>query len=118
NAGASARQARSVTGQPPATSHQQLPATSSQPPATRIDDVALASRLSFFLWDTGPDEELMKLATRGRLSSAATPGTPGALDKQVKRLLADPQADALSTRFAAQWLRLHDVDGMLPDAIL
>ena len=146
NAGASPRQARiehqAPNTQAPSTEHQapstQAPSTEHQAPGTqapgtghqhpapstqhpapeRIDDVALASRLSFFLWDTGPDEELMKLATRSRLSSGATPGTPGALSAQVKRLLADPLAEALSTRFAAQWLRLHDVDGMLPDAIL
>jgi hypothetical protein len=124
---ASARQARaSAPGtarqapgtDAPGTEHQHPAPITNHPAPERIDDVALASRLSFFLWDTGPDEELMKLATRNRLSSGATPGTPGALTAQVKRLLTDPQAEALSTRFAAQWLRLHDVDAMLPDAIL
>jgi hypothetical protein len=75
----------------------------------RIADVDLASRLSFFLWGTPPDQELLTLATQGKLSS------PGMLEKQTRRLLADPRADALGTRFAAQWLRLQDVDKVHPD---
>ena len=88
---------------------------------SRIGDVELASRLSFFLWGSSPDQELMALATKGRLSAPGTtlpPGEPTTLAKQVKRMLGDAQAEALSTRFAAQWLRLNDVDGMLPDAVL
>jgi hypothetical protein len=81
--------------------------------AERIGDLELASRLSFFLWGTGPDRELTAAAARGRLT-----GVPGELAKQVRRMLADPQADTLSTRFATQWLRLNDVEPMLPDAIL
>jgi hypothetical protein len=82
------------------------------PPAIeRLSDAALASRLSFFLWAAGPDAELTKIARQGRLTA------PGVLEKQVARMLADPRASALSTRFAAQWLRLNDVDGMLPDAV-
>jgi mono/diheme cytochrome c family protein len=77
----------------------------------RVGDLALASRLSFFLWATGPDAELTKIAAQGRLTA------PGVLDKQVARMLADPRAASLSTRFAAQWLRLNDVDAMLPDAV-
>ena len=75
-------------------------------------DLELASRLSFFLWATSPDAELLKLAQQGRLSA------PGVVAAQVRRMLADPRADALSTRFAAQWLRLSDVERMLPDALL
>jgi uncharacterized protein DUF1592/uncharacterized protein DUF1588/uncharacterized protein DUF1587/uncharacterized protein DUF1585/uncharacterized protein DUF1595 len=87
----------------------------------RLGDVELASRLSFFLWGTSPDEELTSMASRGRLTTAG--GTTSAsaqssLAKEVKRMLSDPKADALSTRFAAQWLRLNDVAGMLPDAVL
>jgi hypothetical protein len=85
---------------------------------SRIGDVELASRLSFFLWATSPDQELTTLAAKGRLSAASAAGEPLALTKQVKRMLGDPQSEALSTRFAAQWLRLNDVDGMLPDAVL
>jgi hypothetical protein len=78
----------------------------------RLDDLALASRLSFFIWGSGPDAALMKAATSGALSA------PGGLERQVKRMLADPRSDALATRFAGQWLRLADVEQILPDAIL
>jgi mono/diheme cytochrome c family protein len=81
-------------------------------PNERIGDVELATRLSFFLWASSPDAELLKIAQQGRLSA------PGALAAQVKRMLADRRAGALSTRFAAQWLRLSDVERMLPDALL
>jgi Protein of unknown function (DUF1592)/Protein of unknown function (DUF1588)/Protein of unknown function (DUF1587)/Protein of unknown function (DUF1585)/Protein of unknown function (DUF1595)/Planctomycete cytochrome C len=75
----------------------------------RIADVDLASRLSFFLWGTLPDQELLALANEGKLSA------PGALEQQARRMLADPRAGALGTRFAAQWLRLQDVDKVHPD---
>src|SRR4029077_15684711 len=78
----------------------------------RISDVVLASRLSFFLWDTVPDAELVKAAMTNTLH------VPAVLDKQVRRMLADPRAEALSTRFAAQWLRLQDVEKLHPDALL
>jgi cytochrome c553 len=78
----------------------------------RISDVDLASRLSFFIWNTVPDAELVKLAAAGTLH------TPAVLDKQVRRLLADPRAESMSTRFAAQWLRLQDVEKIHPDALL
>ena len=79
---------------------------------SRIRDIDLASRLSFFLWGGTPDDALISLAAKSRLTA------PGALAKEVRRMLADPRADALSTRFARQWLRLNDVEGMLPDAVL
>jgi mono/diheme cytochrome c family protein len=78
----------------------------------QLNDLDLASRVSFFLWDTVPDAELVKAATSGAL------GAPGGLEKQVRRMLADPRAEALGTRFAAQWLRLQDVDKIRPDALL
>ena len=78
----------------------------------RIADLDLASRLSFFLWDTVPDADLMKAASSGTLR------TPAVLEKQVRRMLADPRAESLSTRFASQWLRLQDVDKLRPDALL
>jgi len=74
-----------------------------------LSDLDLASRLSFFLWATGPDEELLRLAERGRLSSTAT------LDQQVRRMLADARSDVLASRFASQWLRLQDLDKINPD---
>jgi len=86
-----------------------------RPPSARIDqiyaldDVDLASRLSFFLWATGPDDELLRLAEARRLSAPAT------LEQQVARMLADRRADALGSRFAAQWLRLEDLDKINPD---
>ncbi len=75
----------------------------------RVVDIDLASRLSFFLWGTPPDQELLAIARRGELSA------PGVLERQAKRMLADRRADALGSRFAAQWLRLQDVDKVRPD---
>jgi hypothetical protein len=77
--------------------------------ASRINDLDLASRLAFFLWATVPDAELLKAASQGLLR------TPAAFDKQVRRMLSDPKAEALSTRFASQWLRLQDLDKLIPD---
>ena len=74
-----------------------------------ISDHDLASRLSFFLWATGPDAELQKLATENRLSD------PVVLTQQVRRMLNAPGAEALATRFAAQWLRVPDLEEMHPD---
>ena len=79
------------------------------PRAYRIAGHDLAARLSFFLWGSGPDEALMAAAADGRLSD------PAALEAQVRRMLRDPRASALSTRFAAQWLRLQDLEKIQPD---
>jgi mono/diheme cytochrome c family protein len=78
----------------------------------KLNDLALASRLSFFLWGTVPDRELVSVAMKGGLSA------PGALEKQVRRMLADPRSQALATRFASQWFRLQDADKIRPDALL
>jgi hypothetical protein len=75
----------------------------------RLSDIDLASRLSFFIWGTPPDAELLDLANEGRLSNERT------LEQQTRRLLADPRAEALGTRFAGQWLRLQDLDKVHPD---
>ena len=75
----------------------------------RLSDADLASRLSFFLWGTVPDEALLAQVRARTLAS------PGALDRQITRMLADPRAEALATRFAAQWLRLQDLDKVSPD---
>ena len=72
-------------------------------------NVDLASRLSYFLWGTPPDEELMHAAREGRLSET------NVLEQQAMRMLADPRSEALSTRFAAQWLRLSDLEKMHPN---
>ena len=77
----------------------------------RISDVDLASRLSFFLWASPPDEELASLASANRLSGRT-------LRDQTVRMLADPRSSALSSRFASQWLRLSDLDKLNPDAVL
>jgi len=78
----------------------------------RLNDLDLASRLSFFLWDTVPDAELLKVAADGGLKN------PVVMEKQVRRMLADPRSEALATRFASQWLRLQDIDKMRPDSLL
>ncbi|MGH9384235.1 MAG: DUF1592 domain-containing protein [Vicinamibacterales bacterium] len=75
----------------------------------RVADVDLASRLSFLIWGQPPDKELVAAAARRELSSAA------GLEKQARRLLADSRAAALGERFAAQWLRLQDIDKVHPD---
>ena len=79
---------------------------------TRISDIALATRLSFFLWASPPDDELSGLAREGQLSD------PAILERQVRRMLADPRAEALATRFAAQWLRLSAQDRVHPDSLM
>ena len=70
----------------------------------------LAARLSFFLWGTGPDPELVTAAREGALTD------PRELEAQARRLLADPRSEALATRFASLWLRLQDVEKVSPDA--
>jgi hypothetical protein len=75
----------------------------------RLSDLDLATRLSFFLWGTPPDETLETLAVQKKLSA------PGELDKQVKRMLADPKADSLGSRFAAQWFHLAQMYKVNPD---
>jgi mono/diheme cytochrome c family protein len=75
----------------------------------RVADNDVASRLSFFLWGSAPDAELLRAAGSGALATTA------GLNKQVKRLLADPRSRALADRFAAQWLRLQDLEKIIPD---
>ena len=78
--------------------------------AYRLGNPALASRLSFFLWSTPPDEELLDLAEKGRLS------TPATLERQVRRLLADARSHALIDNFLAQWLQLRNLKGKQPNS--
>lgn len=75
-----------------------------------LADIDLASRLSFFLWGTNPDEELLALAQSGRLSRS------NALRAQAERMLADPRSEALATRFASLWLHLQDLAKVEPDS--
>lgn len=81
------------------------------PPGTvyRISDIELASRLSFFLWSSIPDAELLNVASAGRLHQ------PAVLERQVRRMLADRRSRALVTNFAAQWLHLRNLDSITPD---
>jgi mono/diheme cytochrome c family protein len=88
---------------------EQTPATLKAGQTYRINDSDLASRLSFFIWGSVPDAELLKVAAQGTLQ------TPLGFDRQVKRMLADPRSSALATRFGSQWLRLQDVDKVRPD---
>lgn len=78
----------------------------------RLSDVDLASRLSYFLWATNPDDRLLTLASEGRLSD------PAVLEQQVQRMLEDPRSNALATRFASQWLRLQDTEDNHPEPYL
>ncbi len=75
----------------------------------RISDIELASRLSFFLWSSIPDDELLAVAERGGLSD------PASLEAQVKRMMADPRSQTLVKNFAGQWLFLRNVSGIQPD---
>src|SRR6202043_4068400 len=78
----------------------------------RISDLELASRLSYFLWSSAPDEQLIALASQGKLKD------PAVLEQQTRRMLADPRSEALSTVFAAQWLQLQNLRDVQPDAFL
>jgi cytochrome c5 len=78
----------------------------------RLTDLELASRLSFFLWSSIPDDELLAVAQRGQLKD------PAVLEHQVRRMLADPKAQSLVTNFASEWLGLRIVKGVLPDPII
>ena len=70
----------------------------------RVPDLELASRLSFFLWSSIPDDELLDAAEQGRLSD------PAELERQVRRMVADPRSRTLTTNFAAQWLQLRNLE--------
>ena len=80
--------------------------------AYRISDTELASRLSFFLWSSIPDEELLKLAIDGKLHQ------PAVLERQTRRMLADPKSRSLVTNFANQWLFLRELKNANPDVTI
>ena len=88
------------------------PAGSRPGQSYRVSDLDLATRLSFFLWESAPDRELIEVATSGRLSD------PAVLEQQVERMLKDPRSEALATRFLHLWLRLQDVGKVWPDGYL
>jgi hypothetical protein len=77
--------------------------------AFRITDLELASRLSFFLWSSIPDDELLELAARNELRE------PEVLERQVRRMLADDRSRSLATNFAGQWLHLRNLEAVVPD---
>ena len=79
------------------------------PPVYRLGDLELASRLSFFLWSSLPDEPLIALAAQGKLKQ------PAVLEQQVKRMLADPRSKTLIENFAEQWLHLRNLKNANPD---
>jgi mono/diheme cytochrome c family protein len=78
--------------------------------AYAINDIELASKLSFFLWSTIPDDELLKLAVSGKLSE------PSTLDRQVRRMLADPRSVTMASNFVQQWLDMKRLDEIVPDS--
>jgi hypothetical protein len=86
------------------------PAAAAPGAAFALSDLELASRLSFFLWSSIPDDELLAVAGRGELRR------PAVLERQVRRMLADAKADALVTNFAAQWLFLRELQNARPDS--
>jgi hypothetical protein len=90
---------------------EEAPATAKPGQNYRISDFDLASRLSYFLWASVPDKELLNAAMQGTLKN------PVIFEKQVRRMIADPRSEALATRFASQWFRLQDIDQIKPDAL-
>src|SRR5262245_58774795 len=78
----------------------------------RISDLEVASRLSFFLWSSIPDDDLLNLAVAGRLRE------PRVLEAQVRRMIADERADSLMTQFTGQWLQLRNLDKVTPDLLM
>lgn len=91
---------------------EEVPNTAAPGAVFPISDLELASRLSFFLWSQGPDQELLDAAISGKLR------TPAVLEKQMKRMLADPKSHALAENFAFQWLNLRAVREFAPDPII
>jgi mono/diheme cytochrome c family protein len=91
---------------------ERIPANVTAGNPFRITDLELASRLSFFLWSSIPDDELINVAAAGKLKD------PAIMAQQVRRMLADPKAETLVTNFAEQWLYLRDVEAKKPDELL
>jgi hypothetical protein len=88
------------------------PANAAPGSVYRLSDLELASRLSFFLWSSIPDDELLDVAITGKLHD------PAVLEKQTRRMLADPRSESMVTNFAEQWLFLRDLEAKQPDEIL
>jgi mono/diheme cytochrome c family protein len=88
------------------------PDPTSGPDVYRLNDLQLASRLSFFLWSSIPDDDLLNVASHGTLHQ------PAVLDQQVRRMLADPRTRALAANFTGQWLQLRNLEAASPDEYL
>src|SRR5207237_7611656 len=86
------------------------PANVAEGASYRLSDLELASRLSFFLWSSIPDDELLDVAIQGKLTQ------PAVLERQVRRMLADPKAETLAKNFGGQWLYLRDLKNAKPEA--
>ena len=112
NAGIRAGLARILTSPSFLFRSESSPATLAAGAAHRVTELELASRLSFFLWSSIPDDELLNLAIAGRLRA------PGVLDAQVRRMIADARADSLMTAFTGQWLQLRNLDKVTPDILM
>jgi hypothetical protein len=91
---------------------EQAPPNMAAGSAYRLGDLDLASRLSFFLWGSVPDDELLNVAVRGKLKD------PAVLEQQVQRMLRDPRSNALVNNFANRWLELSKIAGVVPDTDL
>jgi mono/diheme cytochrome c family protein len=91
---------------------ERQPANARPGQSYRISDLELASRLSFFLWSSIPDDQLLNLAAQGKLRD------PAVQEQQVRRMMADPRSKALVTNFAGQWLYLRNLAAVVPDARL
>src|SRR5579875_961940 len=91
---------------------EKAPANAAPGSNYRISDLELATRLSYFLWSSAPDDQLITVASENRLRE------PGMLEKQVRRMLADPKSEALTENFAVEWLHLNDLKSWNPDLFL
>jgi Protein of unknown function (DUF1592)/Protein of unknown function (DUF1588)/Protein of unknown function (DUF1595)/Protein of unknown function (DUF1585)/Protein of unknown function (DUF1587) len=104
--------------------YRSIPGPKGAAPNSEFDltDLELASRLSFFLWNTGPDDQLLTLAAAGGLTKPPAAGNQAAgnqaIEKQVRRMLADPKASSLVTSFAMKWLNIADLDAVQPNPML
>ncbi len=91
---------------------EDAPASVKPGQAYRISDLELASRLSFFLWSSGPDDELLTLASQKKLHE------PAVLEQQVRRMLADPRSHELVKNFAGQWLQFRTLQSSTPEGVI
>jgi hypothetical protein len=88
---------------------EHVPANAAPGSNYRLSDLELATRLSYFLWSSAPDDQLVTVASQGKLKD------PAVLEKQVRRMLADPKSEAMTENFAVEWLHLHDLKEWNPD---